>query len=157
MGEWRYRSTILEHYMEASGQLHAPAHLTLGKKVSGTQWTVGWVGPRAGLDAMSKRNLTPARNRTPSIHTVACRYTNWAIPDLCWAFYTLRFTGQNTVLMKPRCTATNHTLVLLQSLSPPASGRNVGGQAALPRQQCKQSSPSSQYICSDEHAWVSFW
>jgi len=37
--------------MEVSGQLHAPAALLLGK-VSGAQWTGGWVGPRVDLDAV---------------------------------------------------------------------------------------------------------
>jgi hypothetical protein len=38
--------------MEVSGQLHAAAALTSGKEPPGTHWAGGWVGPRAGVDAM---------------------------------------------------------------------------------------------------------
>jgi hypothetical protein len=37
--------------MEVSGQLHASAALPPGK-ATGTHWIGGWVGPRAGLDAV---------------------------------------------------------------------------------------------------------
>jgi hypothetical protein len=42
--------------MEVSGQLHAPAALPPGKG-PGTYWIGGWVGPRAGQDAMEKRKF----------------------------------------------------------------------------------------------------
>jgi len=41
--------------MEVSGQLHAPAALPPGKEPV-THWIGGWVGPRAVLDAVVKRN-----------------------------------------------------------------------------------------------------
>jgi len=40
--------------MEVNGQLHAPAALAPGKAPV-TQSTGGWVGPRAGLDAMKRK------------------------------------------------------------------------------------------------------
>jgi hypothetical protein len=40
--------------MEMSGQLYAPAALLPGKEPPGTQWIGGWVGPRAGIDAIEK-------------------------------------------------------------------------------------------------------
>jgi hypothetical protein len=37
--------------MGVSGQHYAPAAFNPPGKDSGTHWTGGWVGPRAGLDA----------------------------------------------------------------------------------------------------------
>jgi hypothetical protein len=50
MGEWMYRSTFswTRHWLEVSGQLHAPVSLPWGKS-PGTSWIGGWVGPTAGL------------------------------------------------------------------------------------------------------------
>jgi len=48
------------------GQLHAMAALPPGKKTPGIYWIGDWEGPRAGLDAVEKRNvLSPAENRAP--------------------------------------------------------------------------------------------
>jgi hypothetical protein len=43
--------------MEFSGQLHASAALFPGKDPR-THWIEDWVGPRAGLDAVTKRNIS---------------------------------------------------------------------------------------------------
>jgi len=43
--------------MEVSGQLHAPAALLLRERAPGIHWLGGWVGPRAVLDAVVKRNI----------------------------------------------------------------------------------------------------
>jgi hypothetical protein len=40
-----------------SGQLHAPATLPPGKRASGTHWIGEWIGPRAGLDDVGKKQL----------------------------------------------------------------------------------------------------
>jgi hypothetical protein len=42
---------------EVSGQLHAPAALVQCKKRPITNWTRGWVDPRAGTDFMEKPNI----------------------------------------------------------------------------------------------------
>jgi hypothetical protein len=43
-----------------------PVLFTPGKSSPGTHWIGGWVGQRAGLDVVVKRNFpTPAGNRTP--------------------------------------------------------------------------------------------
>jgi len=58
--------------MEVSGQLHAPAALLPGKEPPGTHWIGGWLGLRAGLDAVVKRKYpSPYRDLTPIIHPVA--------------------------------------------------------------------------------------
>jgi hypothetical protein len=49
--------------MEVSVQLHFLAALPTGKKVPGTHRIGGWVGPRAGLDAVVERKiLSPCRD-----------------------------------------------------------------------------------------------
>jgi hypothetical protein len=62
--------------MEVSGQLHAPAALPPG--------IGGWVGPRAGLDAVLKRKIpSPCRKSNPNhpiVQPIASRYTDRAIP-----------------------------------------------------------------------------
>jgi hypothetical protein len=51
-----------------------PGPFTSGESASGTYLTGEWVGSRAGLDALEKREIfAPARNRTPAVHPVACR------------------------------------------------------------------------------------
>jgi hypothetical protein len=49
--------------MEASGQFHVPAALPPEKEPLVTHWIGGWVGPRAGLDAVMKRKIpNPCRD-----------------------------------------------------------------------------------------------
>jgi hypothetical protein len=43
---------------EMSGQLHAPPDLPPGKEPPGAR-RIGWVGPRAGTDAVEKRKILP--------------------------------------------------------------------------------------------------
>jgi hypothetical protein len=47
--------------MEVIGQLHAPAALPSGKELPVTYCIGGWVGPRAGLDAVEKREILHCR------------------------------------------------------------------------------------------------
>jgi hypothetical protein len=57
-----------------------------GKTAPGTHLTRGWVGPRADLDAVLKRNtyLLHLPGITPAVQPVARCYTNWAIPAHTW-------------------------------------------------------------------------
>jgi len=53
------------YYMDVDGQVHVPTALTPGK-VPGTHWIGGWVGPRAGLDAVVRRKIpSPYRDSNP--------------------------------------------------------------------------------------------
>jgi len=59
--------------MDVSGQLHVPAALPPRKvpppPPPGTNWIGGWVGFRAGLDALGKRKKShrcPCRESSPS-------------------------------------------------------------------------------------------
>jgi hypothetical protein len=61
--------------MEVSGKLHA-----LRERAPGTHRIGGWMGPKAGLDAVAKRKIpTPCREsnpRTPIVQPAAQRYTD---------------------------------------------------------------------------------
>jgi hypothetical protein len=83
-GEWMYRSTFSwpRHYLEGSGQFHAPAALPPGKRAPGTHWIGGWVDLRAGVDDVEKRKfltLPGLELRHSVLQPVASRYTDWAI------------------------------------------------------------------------------
>jgi len=54
--EWRFSSTYLlpGHFMEVSGQLHAPAGLPMMKASAGTHWMWGWAGSSFGWEALEK-------------------------------------------------------------------------------------------------------
>jgi hypothetical protein len=56
MGEWRYSSTILDLGIRWRLVVNfTPQPLYPGERAAGTHWIGGWVGPRAGLDAVEKR------------------------------------------------------------------------------------------------------
>jgi hypothetical protein len=65
-GEWQYTSTILDLYLEVSGQLHTPAHLHR-EKVHFSHWIGGYVGPQNRSGRREKEvNLAPIEIRTPT-------------------------------------------------------------------------------------------
>jgi hypothetical protein len=47
-----------------------PGQFTSGERALDTHCVGGWVGPRASLDALEKKNLVPARNQTPTVHCI---------------------------------------------------------------------------------------
>jgi hypothetical protein len=49
--------------MEVSGQLHAPQTLPQEGDPSDTHWIGGWLGLRAGLDAVKMRKKNPSSYR----------------------------------------------------------------------------------------------
>jgi hypothetical protein len=54
-----------------------PGRFTARERAPGTRWIGGWVGPRAVLDAVKRKILSPRREsnpRTPIIQPVAQRY-----------------------------------------------------------------------------------
>jgi hypothetical protein len=52
--------------MEVSGLLHDPAAFPLRERAPGTHWIGGWLGPRAVLDAVVKREIpSPLRESNP--------------------------------------------------------------------------------------------
>jgi hypothetical protein len=66
--------------MEMSGHLHAPAALIPGND-PGTHWIEGWMGLRAGLDAVVKTtfpSLPQLEMKTQSSSPQPSHYTDWA-------------------------------------------------------------------------------
>jgi hypothetical protein len=77
LGEWRYRSTHSLTLVLDGGEWSSSwaGRFTPRERAPGTHWIAGWVGPRTGLDTVSKRKIP----RTPIIQPVVSCYTDWAI------------------------------------------------------------------------------
>jgi hypothetical protein len=75
MGEWRYRSTILDIGTRRRWVVSFTSQwLYPRERAPGTHWIGSWVGPRAGLEAAEYiKSLPPIGNRTPVVHPIACR------------------------------------------------------------------------------------
>jgi hypothetical protein len=70
MGEWKYNSTILAlDGGEWSASLSC--RFTPREAAPGTRCIGGWLGPRAGLDIMEKRQIScPYRESNPDFSVV---------------------------------------------------------------------------------------
>jgi hypothetical protein len=65
--------------------------LTAGERTPGTQWVGGWMGLRASLDDVEKKQFltVPGLELRPlSLPTVASRYSDYAIPDRILFFFS---------------------------------------------------------------------
>jgi hypothetical protein len=60
-----------------------PGRFTPKERAPGTYWIRGWVGSRAGLDAVVKRKILSPRRESnldhPIVQPVVSPYTDWAI------------------------------------------------------------------------------
>jgi hypothetical protein len=93
MEEWRYRPTILD----LGTKWRWVVSFTLlpvypGDRASNTHWIVGWVGPRAGLDAVEKR-----KNSCP------CRESNLGRPAHSRSLYLLSYTSTDSYMCMTWC------------------------------------------------------
>jgi hypothetical protein len=57
-----------------------PGRFIPGEKSADTHWIRGWMGPRAGLDAVEKRNILHYWESNPGVQPAARRYTDWTNP-----------------------------------------------------------------------------
>jgi hypothetical protein len=57
MGEWRYSFTLTSALNEGEWSASRPGRFTPSEIDPGTHWIGGWMGPRAGLDAVVKRKI----------------------------------------------------------------------------------------------------
>jgi hypothetical protein len=114
--EWRYSSTHSLTSALDGGEWSAscPGRFTPRDRSPGTHWIWSWVGPRAVLDAVVKRNIPSLRwesnPRTPIVQPVAAHYSNWAI-TASTNFNDYAFLVFNLLLIS-RC-----TLFLLTALA----------------------------------------
>jgi hypothetical protein len=79
MGEWRYSSIILDLGSRWRRVVSfTPCRFTPGERAPGIHWIGGWVGPRAGLDAVENGRILyyTTGNRTRAVHLGARRYTD---------------------------------------------------------------------------------
>jgi hypothetical protein len=79
LGEWMLSSTHSLTSILDGGEWSA-SHFGLFTpqgKIPGTHWIGGRVGPRAGLDTVSKRKISGSRREpNPGVQSVVSRYTN---------------------------------------------------------------------------------
>jgi hypothetical protein len=68
--------TLALYRIKLSGKFHVLNVLSPPGRISSTHWTGGWVGLRAGLDAVEWGKNACAGIRTPNVQPVACHYTN---------------------------------------------------------------------------------
>jgi hypothetical protein len=70
------------HWMEVSGQRHAPAAFCPGERTPGTQCTGGWVDLEAGLDTEDRGTIICLcrgwNTDRPVVQSVVRHYTDWA-------------------------------------------------------------------------------
>jgi hypothetical protein len=66
-GLWKYRSTILDYIIRWRWVISFPPFPAASPpgKDPGTNWTGGWIAPRAGLDVMEKRKTLPLSGNEP--------------------------------------------------------------------------------------------
>jgi hypothetical protein len=87
IGEWRYASTHSLTSALDGGEWSAspPGSFIPRGRAPGTHWTWGWVGLRAGLDAVVKKKLpAPAGTRTSDHPARSPALYHWSIPaPLC--------------------------------------------------------------------------
>jgi hypothetical protein len=82
MGEWRYGFTHSVSLAPDGGEWSAscPDCFTPRERAPRTHWIGDWVGPRAVLEAVVKRQIPSPRResnpRTPIVQPVAQRYTD---------------------------------------------------------------------------------
>jgi hypothetical protein len=72
LGKWRYSSTYSLTSALDGGEwsVSRPGRFTPREGAPGTHWIGGWVGPKAGLEAVIKRInpiIAPAGNWTPVV------------------------------------------------------------------------------------------
>jgi hypothetical protein len=86
--------------MRAGEQRHTPAALPPGKRLD-TNFTGGWVHPKAGLEGCGKSRPSPGFDPR-TVQSIASGYTDYAIPAHCWYMnsYYLGLVMENSVCLE---------------------------------------------------------
>jgi hypothetical protein len=74
-----------------------PSHFT-----PRTNWTGGWVGPRASLNALKKRKVLPRQESNPDHPAHSLHYTNWAILTPYSGKVRTKLKCHTTLIQTPR-------------------------------------------------------
>jgi hypothetical protein len=92
MVEWRYSSIFLDLDTRWKWVVSFSPH---GERAPCTHWVGGWLGPRVGLDAVEKGNISYTDvNGTRAVQPVARYYTDWAIATHGWYLFCMYSGGQ---------------------------------------------------------------
>jgi hypothetical protein len=71
MEEWKYSSTILDVCARWEWSASRPGRFTHAETVLGTHWVRGWVGPKAGMDAVEELKISfPCLESNPNSSVV---------------------------------------------------------------------------------------
>jgi hypothetical protein len=66
------------------------------ERAPSTHWIRGWMGPRAGLDIVSRRKIPGPRRESnpdhPIVQPVGSRYTDWDIPAHVFILHEIRIS-----------------------------------------------------------------
>jgi hypothetical protein len=86
--------------MEVSGQLHAPATLAPSERALGIHWIGGWVGPRAGQDAVEKQKSCTAGNRNRNVQpiTIPTELSRFLCVDIGYSKCYVHLSVRQTLL-----------------------------------------------------------
>jgi len=129
---WSYPWTLTEHHANKAywgsgritprildldtwrrcGQLHVPA--------PGTHWIGGWIGPRAGLDAVVKTGIpspcrdSNSRSSSPLTRLQGDRNINWLTAVTSWKFITVIRKSRHFVRYLVQYTFTDFISVLMR-------------------------------------------
>jgi hypothetical protein len=88
-GEWRYSSThsLTSALDGGEWSVSRPGRFTPRERTPCTHCNGGWVGPRAGLDALVKRKIpSPAGNRTLEPQSVVVIISSSSSSSSSWSF-----------------------------------------------------------------------
>jgi hypothetical protein len=81
----------------ANGQLHVPAALPLKERASVIYWVGGWLGFRAGMDAMEKKKIScPCRESIPDHPAHSLSLYRLSYPGFGSQKYALSQKNQST-------------------------------------------------------------
>jgi hypothetical protein len=148
--EWRLAPSILTSALDGSEWRASRTCLfTTMERAPGTLWIGGWVGHRAGLDAVSYSRCESSLSSSAASHHLARLYTEWAIPAPFWipsrSFYchvfhwlrrgfglVNRFIGSSLVVITISSYTLKIAVTIVHMTSHTKSSNSSSGHTAVP-------------------------